>query len=201
MSMILQGGPFKSPVAGFHRFTVAQYHKMIEAGVLTENDRVELLEGYLVEKMPHDPLHDGTVQKINRRLTPSLPAGWEVRVQMVVTLPRSEPEPDVAVVREDADGYMTRHPGPTDFGVLAEVANTSLDSDRDDKLPIYARAGIPVYWIVNVVDRQIEVYEQPSGPVANPGYSVRRVYVPGDAVPLVLDGTQIGPIPVTDLLR
>jgi Uma2 family endonuclease len=199
--MILQGGPFKAPVAGFHRFTVAQYHKMIELGVLTEDDRVELLEGYLVEKMPHDPLHDGTIQKINRRLTPILPAGWEVRVQMSITLPKSEPEPDIAVVREDPDGYMTRHPGPDDFGLLAEVANTSLDSDRDDKLPIYARAGIPVYWIVNVVDRQIEAHEQPSGPVANPGYGVRQVYKPGDAVPLVLDGVSVGPIPVNDLLR
>jgi Uma2 family endonuclease len=201
MSMILQGGPFKAPVAGFHRFTVAQYHKMIEAGVLTEDDRVELLEGYLVEKMPHDPLHDGTLQKVNRRLTPLLPPGWELRVQMSITLLKSEPEPDIAVVREDPSGYMTRHPGPADFGVLAEVANTSLDSDRDDKLPIYARAGIPVYWIVNVVDRQVEVYEQPSGPTASPGYGVRQVYKPGDLVPLVLDGVSIGPIPVADLLR
>ena len=71
MSMVLQGGPFKAPVAGFRRFTVSEYHKMIETGVLTEDDRVELLEGYLVEKMPHDPIHDGTLQKVNRRVTPS----------------------------------------------------------------------------------------------------------------------------------
>ena len=72
---MLQGGPFKAPVAGFHSFTVAQYHTMIETGVLTENDRVELLEGYVVEKMPHDALRDGTLQKLNRRLQRSLPGG------------------------------------------------------------------------------------------------------------------------------
>lgn len=200
MSMMLQGGPFKAAVAGFRRFTVAEYHKMIAAGVLTEDDRIELLEGYLVEMMPHDPIHDGTVQKVSRRLTRVLPAGWEVRVRMVVTLPRSEPESDIALVREDPGEYMTRHPGPADFGIVAEVSNTSLDTDRDDKLPIYARAGLPEYWIVNVIDRQVEVYTHPSGPTANPGYGANHIYKPGDSVPLVIAGNVIGPVPVNELL-
>ena len=84
--------------------------------------------------------------------------------------------------------------------VTLEVSNTTLESDREDKLPIYARVGIPVYWIVNVVDRQVEVYEQPSGPAADPSYGVRRIHKPGDAVPLVLDGTTVGTIPAADLL-
>jgi Uma2 family endonuclease len=200
MTMVLQGGPFKAPVAGFRRFTVDEYHKMIEIGVLTEDDRVELLEGYLVEKMPHDPIHDGTLQKVNKRLLRAIPAGWDVRVQMAVTLGGSEPEPDIALARDDPGGYMTRHPGPADFGVVAEVSNTSLDTDRDDKSRIYARAGLPVYWIVNVVDRQIEVYEQPSGPTADPSYATRKDYKPGDSVPLVLDGNTVGTIPAADLL-
>lgn len=200
MSMILQGGPFKAPVAGFHRFTVAQYHKMIEAGVLTENDRVELLEGYLVEKMPHDPIHDGTLQKVNRRLLRAIPSGWELRIQMATTLGQSEPEPDGAIVREEPGGYMARHPAPADFGIVIEVSNTTLDSDREDKLPIYARSGLPVYWIVNVVDRQIEVYGQPSGTTASATYGTTRVYKPGDSVPLVLDGNAVGVIPVVELL-
>jgi hypothetical protein len=104
MPMMLQGGPFKAPVAGFRRFTVREYHKMIEIGVLTEDDRIELLEGYLVEKMPDDPIHDGTLQRVNRRLQHVLPAGWELRVQMATTLGESEPEPGGAVVREDAAG-------------------------------------------------------------------------------------------------
>jgi Uma2 family endonuclease len=197
MPVMSQGWPFKAPVAGFHRFTVEQYHKMIETGVLTENDRVELLEGYVVEKMPHDPLHDGTLQKLNRRLQRVLPPGWELRVQMVVTLPSSEPEPDAAVVRIDADEYMTRHPGPADIGLLVEVSNTTLDGDREDKLPIYARAGVAVYWIVNVVDREIEVHEQPSGA----GFALRRVFRPGDHVPFALDGVAVASIPAADLLR
>jgi Uma2 family endonuclease len=198
--MILQGGPFKAPVAGFRRFTVDEYHKMIEIGVLTEDDRVELLEGYLVEKMPHDPIHDGTLQKVNKRLLRAIPTGWDVRVQMAVTLGGSEPEPDIALVRDDPGGYMTRHPGPADFGVVIEVSNTSLDTDRNDKSRIYARVGLPVYWIVNVVDRQVEVYEQPSGPIPDPSYAARRTYKPGDSVPLVLDGNTVGLIPVADLL-
>lgn len=97
---------------------------------------------------------------------------------------------------------MTRHPGPGDFGIVIEVSNTSLDSDREDKLPIYARAGLQVYWIVNVVDLQIEVYEQPCGPGSNPGYATNRVYKPGDAVPLVLvlDGNAVATIPVSEML-
>lgn len=101
MPMMLQGGPFKAPVAGFHRFTITQYHKMIETGVLTEDDRVELLEGYVVEKMPHDPIHDGTLQKLNKRMLRALPAGWDLRIQMATTLGKSEPEPDAALVRDD----------------------------------------------------------------------------------------------------
>jgi len=183
-------------MVGFRRLTVAHYHKMIDIGLLTENDRIELLEGYLVEKRPHDPLHDGTLQKVNRRLQRVIPAGWEVRIQMAITLARSEPEPDAAVVREDLGGYMTRHPGPADFGLVIEVSNTTLDSDRADKGPIYASNGLLVYWIVNVIDCQIEIYEQPSGT----GYNSCHVYRRGDAVPLVLDGNTLGTIPVADLL-
>ena len=200
MAIILQGGPFKAPVAGFRRFTVPEYHKLIEIGMLTEDDRVELLEGYLVEKMPHDPVHDGTLQKVNKRLLRVLPNGWELRIQMVATLISSEPEPDGAIVREDPAAYMTRHPQAADFGVVIEVSNSTLDSDRSDKLAIYARAAIPTYWIVNLIDRQVEVYEQPSGAAANPDYSTRRTYKPGDSVPLVLAGFPIDTIPVSDLL-
>jgi Uma2 family endonuclease len=187
-------------MAGFRRFTVAEYHKLIEIGVLTENDRLELLDGYLVEKMPHNPVHDGTLQKVNRGLLALLPAGWEARIQLAITLSTSEPEPDVAVVRESPDAYTTRHPGPADFGIVVEVSNTTLDSDRDDKIPLYARDGIPVYWIVNLIDRQVEVHEQPSGPSPSPTYGSLRTYKPGDAVPVALAETTVGSIAVADLL-
>jgi Uma2 family endonuclease len=187
-------------MAGFRRFTVAEYHKLIEIGVLTENDHLELLDGYLVEKMPHNPVHDGTLQKVNRRLLALLPTGWEARVQMAITLSASEPEPDVAVVRESPDAYTLRHPGPSDFGIVVEVSNTTLDSDRDDKIPLYARDSLPVYWIVNLIDRQIEVHEQPSGAASSPSYGTRNTYKLGDTVPVSLAGTVVGSIPVVDLL-
>jgi Uma2 family endonuclease len=200
MSMMLQGGPFKAPVAGFRTFTVAEYHKMIDLGVLTEDDRIELLEGYLVEKMPHDPIRDGTIQLVDDAVAGAAPAGWCGRVQLAAALPPSEPEPDFVLARGNKRSYLARHPGVADIGLVIEVSNTSLDSDRTNKLRIYARAALPVYWIVNVVDRQVEVYEQPSGPTADPSYGASRIYKPGDAVPLELDRVLIGTIPVAELL-
>ncbi|HXD86630.1 MAG TPA: Uma2 family endonuclease [Urbifossiella sp.] len=182
------------------RITVDEYHQMIADGVLTEDDRVELLDGYLVDKMPHDPLHDGTIQLIVAALLRVLPAAWCLRVQSVITLSASEPEPDLAIVRGNARSYLTQHPRPDDFGIVIEVSNTSLDSDREDKRVIYARARLPVYWNVNLIDRQIEVYEQPSGPSASPEYANHRVYQLGDATPVVLEGKAIASIPVADLL-
>ena len=196
MPMMLQGGPLLSPNAGIHRLSVKQYHRMIESGVLTEDDRVELLEGILVDKMPHDPMHDGTIQKSNRRLLRTVPAGWEIRVQSSVTLTRSEPEPDLAIVRNDANEYMRRHPGSGDFGVIIEVSNSTLETDRTNKLLIYARDGLPAYWIINVVDGQVEVFEQPSGA----DYASSKVYRRGDSVPLTLDGVVVGSIPAAELL-
>jgi Uma2 family endonuclease len=187
-------------MAGFRRFTVAEYHKLIELGVLTENDDLELLDGYLVGKLPHDPIHDGTIQLVEDAIRASLPAGWCIRVQSALTLSHSEPEPDLAVARGDKRTYVGRHPGPADFGIVVEVSNTTLDSDRGDIIPLYARDGIPVYWIVNLVDMQLEVYENPSGAVPSPTYGTRQTYKPGDSVPVSLGGTVIGSIPVADLL-
>lgn len=188
-------------MAGFRRFTVPEYHKLIEVGVLTENDHLELLDGYLVEKIPHDPIHDGAIQLVEDSIRLLLPAGWCIRVQSATTLSLSEPEPDVAIVRGGKRTYLAQHPKPNDFGIIVEVSNTSLDSDRDDKIPIYARDGIPVYWIVNLVDRQIEVHEQPSGTSPSPTYGTRRTFQTGDSVPVVIDGVAVGTIPVVDLLR
>jgi Uma2 family endonuclease len=187
-------------MAGFHRFTVDEYHKLIEIGLLTEDDNLELLEGYLVQKMSRNPPHDSSLHACLMALLAAVPDGWIVRPQSAVTLAGSEPEPDLAVVRRDADRYRTRHPGPTDVGLVVEVAESTLPSDRTDKLRIYARAGLPVYWIVNLTDRQVEVYGQPSGPTANPDYATRQTYKPGDGVPVALGGQPVGTVPVAELL-
>jgi Uma2 family endonuclease len=123
-----------------------------------------------------------------------------VRIQLPVTLPDSEPEPDVSVARGDDSLYATRHPGPADLGLVVEVPDSSLAFDRDDKARIYARAGIVTYWIVNLVDRQGEVYLGPSGPSAAPAYARRQDFPAGALVPLVLDGVAAGHNAVADLL-
>jgi Uma2 family endonuclease len=187
-------------MAGFRRFSVAEYHKLIDIGILTEDDNLELLEGYLVHKMPHNPPHDGTIDLFSEALRRHLPASWILRIQQAITLGDSEPEPDGAVVRGNARTYLARHPGPADVGVVIEVANTTLDADRIDKCRIYARAGIVCYCIINVKDQQIEVYTAPSGPTASPGYGQRADYRVGDQVPLVLDGATAAVIAAQDLL-
>jgi Uma2 family endonuclease len=187
-------------MAGFRKFSVAEYHKLTEIGILTEDDDLELLEGYLVQKMPRNPPHDGTLFKDQTRLTKVLPPGWILRCQMAVTLDASEPEPDLAVVVDRPDGYMTAHPYPADIGLVVEVADSTVTSDRLDKGRIYARNRIPVYWIINLIDGQVEVYESPSGPGATPAYGKQATYHPGSTVPFVLNGQTVASVPVADLL-
>ena len=186
--------------ASLAKWSVARYQRMIEAGILTPEDKVELLENQVVLKMPRNPPHDGTVQLVTEALGPTVPKGWRLRVQLTVVLSDSQPEPDGAIVRGDARAYLTRHPTAADVGLIIEVADTSLLRDQRDKTRIYARAGIPVYWIVNLVDRRVEVYTQPSGPTAVPAYGASQVYQPGDAVPLVLDGAAVGSVAAAALL-
>jgi Uma2 family endonuclease len=187
-------------MATFRRFTVAEYHELIRIGVLTTEDRVELIGGYLVNKMPQNDPHASTVQRLTDDLVRLVPAGWRAWVQLPITLADSEPEPDGAVVRGDRRTYDHRKPSPSDFGVVIEVADTSLRFDRVVKSDDYARAGIPVYWIINLVDSRVEVYTDPD-PVSTPAaYRTRTDYASGQDVPLVLDGVTVGSIPVADLL-
>src|SRR5262245_7178213 len=181
--------------ASIPRFSVARYQRMIEAGILTSEDKVELLENYVVLKVPRNPPHGGTIQIVDEALRAVVPTGWRVRVQLTVVLSDSQPEPDFAIVRGDARTYFTRHPGPADVGLIIEVASSSLLRDQRDKTRIYARGGFPCYWIINLVDQRVEVYTQPSGPTAVPAYGSCQTYQPGDAVPLVLDGNIVGAIP------
>lgn|SRR5262245_1289732 len=194
------------PQPGFHamtafrRFSVAEYHRLIETGVLTEEDKVELLNGYVVLKMPRNPPHDVSIPLTQEALRILLPSGWCIRSQGAITLATSEPEPDVVVARGSWRDYQAHHPGPSEIGLVVEVAESSLTRDRDDKGPIYADAGLPVYWIVNLVDRQLEVYTQPSGTVAAARYAQRQDFRPGDSVHLLLDGAVVGQVAVRDVL-
>jgi hypothetical protein len=186
--------------ASMARFSVARYQRMVETGILTPQDKVELLENYAVLKTPRNPRHDSTLQRMLRPLLAALPAGWSLRTQAAVVLADSQPEPDFALVRGRAADYETRHPGAADTGLVIEVANSSLLRDQRDKTRVYARGGIAWYWIVNLVDVRLEVYGQPSGPIAVPAYGSFQIYQLGDSLPLVLDGNTVGAVPAAELL-
>ncbi len=192
--------PLLGTMAGFRRLSVPEYHRLTEIGVLTEDDNLELIEGYLVLKMSRNPPHDWVIQRPNRMLMAVLPSPWDVRIQSAITLPDSEPEPDITIVRGDINTFRARHPEPRDIGTLIEVSDFTLLGDRSDKGLIYARANVPIYWIVNLIDRQVEVYEQPSGPTAAPAYGKTTTYHAGDSVPLMLDGVLMATFAVQDLL-
>jgi len=193
--------PIRGIQAGFRRFSVAEYDRMIANGVLGEDDHLELIEGYLVMKMPRNPPHDGRLLRLDKMLIRLLPDGWDRRVQMALTLADSVPELDLAIVRTDPADYTTRHPNPKDFGIVIEVSDSTLDGDRADKGRIYARAGLPTYWIVNIADRRVEVYTQPSGPTATAGYARRDDRNLGDHLELVLDGAVVAKFAVADVFR
>jgi len=143
-------------------FTVDEYHRLAEAGVLHEDERVELLNGQIIPMMPIGPFHGGSVSRLSHTLFARSNGRWITRVQDPVRLgPRDEPEPDLALVHPREDFYSSAHPGPTDILLLIEVADSTLLMDRGEKLPIYARAGIPEVWIVNLPERLVEVYRQP----------------------------------------
>jgi Uma2 family endonuclease len=191
--------PFKA-MASFRKFTVDEYDRLIEQGILTEDDRVELLEGYVVLKMPGNPPHDSSVTATHTLLSGVIPTGWVARCQVGTALSESRPEPDIAIARGTLRTYFSRHPGPADLGLVVEVSESSLDRDQQDKTRIYARDRVPVYWVVNLVDRRVEVYTDPTGPGDDPRYHTLRVFPPGTAVPVELDRVTVGKVPVDELL-
>lgn len=188
------------PDVPIHRLTVEQYLSMADAGILTEDDRVELLEGWLVPKMTKHPPHASATRRLRRDLERAVPAGWLVLSQDPITTGDSAPEPDLAIVRGEEADFVGRHPTSTETALVVEVADSSLREDRGTKRRLYARAGVACYWIVNLVERQIEAYSEPTGPTDQPQYRHRRDYGLADMIPLVLDGTEVGSLTVQDLL-
>jgi Uma2 family endonuclease len=188
------------PPVPVRRFTVDEYHRMIAAGVFAEDDRLELLDGWIIAKPAQTSPHVTVLGRADAVLRGVLPAGWHVRIRSAITTADSEPEPDLAIVRGAARDYLSRHPGPQEIALLIEVADSTLAEDRKFKGRIYARAGIPIYWIINLVDMQIEVYTDPTGPDATPGYRQLQTYGPDDLVPVVIEGREMGQITARELL-
>jgi Uma2 family endonuclease len=142
------------------RWSRHAYDEMIKAGIFGPDERIELVEGEIVEMSPQDPPHSVGVLVVEEALRRAFPVGFHVRAQLPLALDDdSEPEPDLAVVRGDIRDYVANHPATA--VLIVEVAHSTLDYDRRRKARIYARAGIPEYWIVNLVDRVVEVYREP----------------------------------------
>ena len=185
---------------GFFRLSVADYHDLGMRGILTPDDRVELIDGYLVVKAMHKSPSASTVVRIARYLDRAVPLGFVVRSQVPITLETSEPEPDAVIARGDLRTYDLRHPKAAEVVLAVEVSDSSLRSDREYKSGVYAAAGIPVYWIVNLPDAKVEVYTLPSGPGDDPKYAGRQDFTAAEYLPLILDGQLVATIPVADLL-
>lgn len=144
-------------------FTVEEYHRMGESGILREDDRVELLEGEIVAMSPIGVRHANVVRRLNQLFTTKLGGRAIVDVQNPVRLnARSEPQPDVMLLKPKPDFYSSAHPGAEDVLLLIEVADTSGDIDREIKLPLYARHNIQEVWLVDIIAETVEAHRSPS---------------------------------------
>ena len=175
------------------RMTVEEFEKTD----FYDDNQVELIDGYIVRREEMKPAHAVVTGRLRRRIDRVLPVGWSTREDKPVRIPPLyEPLPDIAVVRGGDEKYITHHPGPGDIAFLVEVSDTTLSKDQGKKLATYAQNDISAYWVVNLVDRQVELY---TIPVAD-GYSACVTYKPGESVPVVVEGVEVGRIAVTDIL-
>ena len=188
------------PAEQFWRISVENYHEMLRAGILQSGDPVELLEGWLVQKMPKKPSHVIASELLRDAIAEILASGWYINSQQPITLDDSEPEPDLSVVRGTRRDHLESNPSPSDLALVVEVADASLLRDQNLKKRIYARAGVVEYWIVNLRDRQIEVHSSPTGATELPEYLQQQVFTHEQSVTLRLDGQNVGQIAVSDLL-
>ncbi len=201
MNATLEAGPIHIfDRSELRRWSVAEYQKFIDLGILTGGDKVELLEGEVVNRMPASPQHDYSVMIMNELLFTLLNQEFFIRSQLDSELHNSRPEPDLAVVRRMPKAFFSRRPGPEDLLFIIEIADSSLDRDRIDKARIYARAGIPVYWVVNLIEGQIEVYTDPTGPAEIPEYRNRKDYPRGRVIPVEFDDKNFGSIASEEVL-
>lgn len=180
-----------------YRLTVDQYEAMVASGVFTKRDRFHLINGILVKKMTQHPPHVVTGELTRQELERFLPEGWHIRADRPLRIPKqsSVPEPDLVIARGSIRNYSKRHPGPTDVSLVIEVSDSSLKEDR--KLAqVYAGGGVRVYWIVNLIDGQVEVYTRPS----QKGYRSRRDFTRGQVVPVIIDCVEVGQLAISAIL-
>ena len=173
------GAEPEKPLLKKYRLTVEDYHRMGETGILSEDTRVELLHGEIIERSPINSPHAGAVNKLNKLLSKLFGDQAVISVQNPIELgPDSEPEPDIAVLKMRSDLYSDAHPRAEDILLVIEVAGSSLQKDRQVKMPLYAEAGIPEAWVIDLEGKTIEVYSSPTPE----GYSRIDIYRRGDVL-------------------
>ncbi len=161
------------------RFTVEEFHEMGRAGILKPGDRVELIEGEIIQMSPIGSRHAACVAFLTQVFATTVGPRAIVQVQNPVRIGNaSEPQPDLMLLKPKSDFYASGHPGPSDVLLLIEVADTSADADRETKLPVYARARVGEVWLVDLERKQIEVYRDPQGGE----FQSSKVYARGTAV-------------------
>ena len=144
------------------RLTVDDYYHLAKTGVLPPDARVELLDGHIFDMLPIGPFHANAVRRLSNFFARLGQGRWLVDVQNPVRLSsQSEPQPDLVLLRPLDEEFTQRHPTPDDVFLLVEVADSSVRFDREEKLPVYARAGITEFWLVNLVERKVEIYREP----------------------------------------
>ena len=144
------------------KFTIDEYHKLIDLGFFTEDDRIELIRGEIIEMAPKRTPHSVCNSSLWKQLYELIGKQAEIRVQEpIILLSNSEPEPDVVIAQKKSDNYLAAHPTTEDIILIIEIADSTLKYDRETKLSLYAEARINDYWIVNLLDNHLEVYCQP----------------------------------------
>jgi Uma2 family endonuclease len=180
-----------------YRLTVQQFDQMVLDRTIADADRVELIEGLLVMKMDRNRPHVQAGNKAFWMLARLLGPGWHVRKEDPLVISEwSKPEPHLAVVRGEITDYDLRDVTAADVALVVEIADSSLSADQVDMARVYAGAGILFYWIVNLVDRQIEVYSEP-GPT---GYGTAKIFGINQDVLVVIDGVEVGRIAVAEMM-
>ena len=160
-------------------FTIEEYRRMGEIGILSEDDRVELIEGEIVKMSPIGKRHAAAVEAVDEVARERLGRSVNVRVQNPIQLDdHSEPQPDISILKRRDDYYKHAHPKPEDVLLLVEVSDSTLEYDRQIKVPLYARAGITEVWIINLVDERVEMFADPSGGA----YQTAAVFARGEVV-------------------
>jgi Uma2 family endonuclease len=150
-----------TPTVERYRFTVDEYERLVAAGILAADDRVELIHGEVVKKMAIGPRHAATVKRLRRLFGERAGNRVTLGSQDPIRLQDSEPEPDLSVLHFSPDEYARRHPTPAEIFLLVEVADSSLDDDRNIKGPLYARNNVPEYWIVDLITDTVHVHRGP----------------------------------------